>query len=431
MTIPGFKLLSGALPEEKIKPPASSLLSPKGKEGLRDLGRTGARVAENIIGTPGDLATLLLGAGNYATGGSIPTYGQVQEKLPFSLPTTSQTREFGKELTGGILEPQSSGEALWDDIVSGFTNLALPIPGAGKLTAGKAALKGVQATAGALAGKVAENMGFGKTGQAVANTVTSFLTGLTGTKLDLAKQMRNSFDQAEKLSIGKVVDNAVSNKLINKIGKVKKDVEQYTGIAKNFAEDRLKGISQWLPVETPFSDNKLPLPRLMSAVKELNEFYETAKGPERQWLHKITQPIRDALDDYGKTGASPDWAKNYFQSQDIFQGFSQASKAGEFMRKHVSSESLKNPLLKGILFASPFVHKIPHAIGGITAALSAKEAVKVIDFMAHSKIGARAYKSMIVSAMNHNTHEFNKNFKAFDNALSKYGVAPAGFKKVS
>jgi len=429
MEIPGFKLLSGGVPQEQMKPPSpsKSLLSNKGKEGLRDLGRTGARALENLAGIPGDLASLVLGAGNYATRGSIPTYAQVQEKLPVSLPTTSQVREFGKNLTGGILEPQSSGEQLWDDVVSGFTNLIAPIPGTGKLTAAKTALKGVQAVAGSLAGKAAENMGFGQLGQGVANTITTLLTGIAGTKFGLKNQMQNAFDNAEKLSEGKSIGSNITEKLNHNIGKIKQDANAYKGVAKDFAESRIKDIQGWLPVK----GSSLSLPRAMQGIKDLNSFYDTASKAERSWLHKISKPLREALEEYGKAGGAPEWYKDYSQANDLYKGYNTASSVGKFMNDHVNLNTLKNPIVHGVLLASHSYHQLPKALLGLGTAFSAKEAVKIVDFMAHSKVGAQAYKNMIVSSMNHNVHEFNKNVRKFDNALTKYGVAPEGFTKVS
>src|SRR6185369_14441991 len=97
-----------------------------GGAALRTGLRTAARIGEAAVGLPGDIAQAALGAANYVSGGAVPTYGQVQEKLPISLPTSENVKQFQEKATGEYLKPQGENEQTWDDFVGLVTQLAIP-----------------------------------------------------------------------------------------------------------------------------------------------------------------------------------------------------------------------------------------------------------------------------------------------------------------
>ena len=98
----------------------------------RQVPRLAARAGEAVAGLPGDIASLAGTVGNLVSGGNLPTYEDVQEKLPISLPTSSQIREgLTKRITGEALEPKNWVESLADDVVGDFatmTGLGLKAP---------------------------------------------------------------------------------------------------------------------------------------------------------------------------------------------------------------------------------------------------------------------------------------------------------------
>src|SRR6185369_6976858 len=116
-----------------------------GGAALRTGLRTAARIGEAAVGLPGDIAQAALGAANYVSGGAVPTYGQVQEKLPISLPTSENVKQFQEKATGEYLKPQGENEQTWDDFVGLVTQLAIPISGPAGLAKAGATTKALQA----------------------------------------------------------------------------------------------------------------------------------------------------------------------------------------------------------------------------------------------------------------------------------------------
>jgi len=162
--IENFNIDDYEIPVYKPKPSKKSEDKGYLQAGLRKVARAG----EAAGGLPGDILSGAFGLGNYATGGAVPTYEKIQEKLPLSLPTSTQTRESLKKVTGGYLEPEEGKDSFLDNVVSDLATFLTPA-GSGKAKVGKAALKaaGIKAFGGNIAAKGAEALGAGEQGQAL------------------------------------------------------------------------------------------------------------------------------------------------------------------------------------------------------------------------------------------------------------------------
>jgi hypothetical protein len=423
--VPGWKF-ANENPEQSLLPQTAPSKFQKAvgniQRDIRDVTRIGTRVGETIASAPGNIANLVLGVGNYLSGGSIPTYGQVQEKLPFSLPTSSQAKEFTSKLTGGYTDPQSSGEEFIDNVISDFTNLLLP---GGNLKAANIAIKGAQSLAGNVAGKIFENMGFGKGAQTIANIGTTIGTGLVGGRLMLGNRMTTSFDQAEKVAEGQF---AKAGPLVPQIRKVIKDINKRDFPAKNFINERLESLERLIDT----SSGNVPISAITQRVKDLNQFYQQRNLPpgSLKELHYVAQPLRDFIENYIKTGGkeAQEFGKYYREGIDIWKGFNNSSKIGDFLSKHIQSSTLKNPIAKGILFASPWFAKIPHVVAGIGAAIGVRETAKFIDMLSNSKLAAKSFAEIGLTALNNNAGQLNRKLKAFEKAVNDYGILPEGYE---
>ena len=222
----GFKILQGEQIAANEPSQNRYVQQTRGQlgEAARKIGQTGASVASALAGLPGDIAGGALGLTKYATSGATPSYGEVQEKLPISLPTSEQVRGGINRATGGYTEAQTPGEQTWDNIVQTATNLLVPFPTPGKLKAApgivKGAIKGLTResavkglkTAGraaAIAGvgegakELAHSLGAEEGGQALAKLGTMGVASLFGGRRALAKKMGEGYDLSEAAAAGK------------------------------------------------------------------------------------------------------------------------------------------------------------------------------------------------------------------------------------
>lgn len=96
---------SQELPPQEAGPAGSNPLSGLAQGAVQ----VGSKLASGALGAPASIASLGLGAANLVSGGSIPSYGELQEKLPISLPTSSQIEsKIGEYLPEHYLEPNNS-----------------------------------------------------------------------------------------------------------------------------------------------------------------------------------------------------------------------------------------------------------------------------------------------------------------------------------
>lgn len=446
--MPSWEFVEDNADKQVVPETSKPFFNPKGitkgisnlKRDIRDYTRLGSRALEAALGTPGNIADLALGAANYVSGGKVPTYGDIQSKLPVSLPTSSQLKDFSSKVTGGYTNPQSEGEEFWDNVVSDFTALALP---GGFKNLGKLALSAGTSLAANLASKGAKNLGFGKTGQAVAHVGTTLLSGMIGTRNSLANTMRNSFDEAEKAAAGQFANGA---KLSQQIKDVMSKIDKRDFLGKDFITERLGSLKKLIdkksptritnfvkekfPKNLPNSPHSIPIDQVVQRVKDLNTFYgdKNLTKNVRGELHNVAQPLRDFLDEYSRSGtqAAKKFADSYYTARDIWQGFNNSSKIGDFLGKNVNIGTLKNPLAKAILYASPWFNKLPHVLGGVATAVGVREAAKFADLLANSKTAAKAYRDIGLSALSGSAYKANQSLKAFDRAVTDYGYLPEG-----
>lgn len=212
--------------------------------GARTIGRTAARVGEEVLGLPGNLIDVGLGLGSALTGNMIPTYGQIQEKLPISIPTSQNIKQGVTErLTGDYLKPKTSGEEYYDDLVG--TTASLLIPGAGGLlkgglkAAGKTIGKNAVLAFGAdLAGRSAEKAtGSPLAGGLVKVGALALGSTLMGSK-KISTMINEQYDEARNIARTKNL-RGETTKLSEDLTKVNKNIKG--NLALSEAEEKEMG----------------------------------------------------------------------------------------------------------------------------------------------------------------------------------------------
>lgn len=165
--------------------------------------RTLARAGETIAGTPGNLLSLALNAGNWVTGKKIPGSETIQEYA-----TSEGIKKHVTEgLTGEYLKPQGKGEEYWDEFVGDTAGLLVPFLGtaakggktlamAGKALGKAAAVAGVAQGAGHATEKLFDSP---IAGTGVKLGVTLLGTTALGSKL-LSTAVKDRYETADKLA---------------------------------------------------------------------------------------------------------------------------------------------------------------------------------------------------------------------------------------
>jgi hypothetical protein len=382
-----------SLPETTVAPHHAASATAQQPSGiLRNVARTGARVAESLAGLPGDVLSGTFGVGNYLTGGRIPTYESVQEKAGSfpTLPTSSQLREtVTKGFTGEALEPQTEGEALYDTIVSDIATLGAPVKG--KIPFKSAIIKSLSGNA---ASWLTKEVGGSEGAQTGAKLGTMVLAGLAGGRRTLAKRMANSYGRAETLikeATGQADNLARETKPI--LDTVSKGV---LTPSKALVKEHVEAIQKSI------NNGKIGLTDALELKRDINEvLYRTAHVPKRArpLLRQMSGNLNKVLADYGKI--NPEFAKYFYEAEDIYKGLNKGSIVNKFLQKHVNIEgSLKNPLSKIILLGSGYkLGGIPGAIGSMASAASTREAVKGLEFIFNSSTARKYYADIVKSSL--------------------------------
>jgi len=399
---------SPVLPKEKPEPKVTT--ETKGSWG-RDIARTVARGTESVVGLPGDIAGAALGLGSYLSGGKIPTYDQVQEKMPISLPTSEQVRTgVTKKLTGEYLEPKNESEKFYDEVVGDLASFMIPIKG-------KIPFKGaiLRAVGGNTASWLTKEVGGGEGWQAGAKLGFNLLAGLPGGRSKLSTKMEESYKTAEALGKGA---KHTAKSLQEETNKIMKFAD--SGIetpVKKFLKGPISNIQDHIAKGNISVDNAWQLKR------DVNSLIGDMATPRaaKPYLKKLTNNLNDVLKDYGKK--NPEFYKNFSEAEDIYKGLNQASSVNRFLQKNVNIEdTLKNPLVKGLFLGGVFMHGgVPGEIAAIGSAYTAREGVKALEFLKNSKQARTFYANTVKASLAGNTATASRNLSKLDKlAEEKY-----------
>lgn len=365
--------------------------------------RTGARLFESAAGTPGNILSTGLGALNYvgqAIGDPhpIPTYEQIQEKLPVSFPTTAQLRGATQNLTGSELEPESPLGEKYDSAVQTVGNL---IAGGTNFIP---AIKG--AIGGELFDTVAEYLGGGDLVRGIAKTAGIFSGVGTFRGRELKKTYEENYDKFGKSIEGKKVP---SKELYQDIEKIYDEyVASGDSPAKNFARERLKAIEQSI------DGDSIDASKLWKLKKNANKFFAEASSDERKVLTQIIEAEKKALAHLG-----PDY-KFLEAADDIYSSFMQSSSAMRVIKKAIPNADSLVPWLKPILgIGAHATQKLPYAAGAYGIFKGAKEINMARKFLG-TNTGKEFYTKILKDAAGGSAATIAKDVAKLNNAAKKF-----------
>lgn len=463
----GFQTLSGKeLVKSKLSPYLSNTEESVISKGVRGAVRTSARVLENVLGGAGNLVGGAVNLANYATGGRTPTYEQVQEKLPVSLPTSNQIKPLTNYLSGGLSTSQTSGEESYDSFIDTMASLLTPIPTPSKIKAVPGAIKagakflskeGVKASAKAIAKPLARAAGITALGKAAEGTAESLgaspevqfaakigtmgVASLFGGRAALTKKMSEAYDLSKIESQGKGIPSGDMIDSVNKIEKLVSENKDFP--AKEFIKQRIDAIKALYKSDSgllnehgnPITKPEIPITDLVDLKKGINEFFTDPSIPHKAQRHlaNVVRPISDELKKYAKK--DPKFGQYYTPAEDIFTGLTKFSDASKFLNKHINLDNVKNLGLKTVLGgAGWYFGGAPGAIGAIGGLFGLREASKFKDFLKNSSEATKTYKKMFEYGARGAAQDSARELSKLDRLAEMQGFAfepEEGFEKLS
>ena len=333
--------------------------------------RTASRAGEAVLGAPGDVGATVLGIGNWATNGVIPSYGQLQEVLPFLPPTSDDIKQFVGKATGGYTNPRGGLEETVDNVASTVASLFLPSKfkslfagNLAKVISPKAAeraanivlpFSGVSikkalglAAAGEGASLAASALGAGPLGQAGAKLAAMTLASTGTPKQLLTSKMKEAYDASDKSVAGPLsIKNTIGiNPTLTKINEFKSKVrrsaspnkDQILGITneieKGLKESRGLAAKKGFKVRASVAD-------VVNQKKSLNEWYglstnqrvagEQFLSPSaRKYITELGNILEQPLAKYGETNHT--FGANRALANDLYAGLANPLKVGGFIK---------------------------------------------------------------------------------------------------
>lgn len=421
---------AGYSPEE-----ITTFLSKKSEpqEGLaenigRQVGRSGARVAETVLGAPRAFGDFLEGLvpeeriKNLAekVGLRKPVEKGFEFRKKFAphklLPKSEDIRKnVTKFIFGEKLEPKNKWEEKADSLISDFAALAIPLPG-NQLKLLKPALLALGGNA------VAEGVGWAG-GTEKQKTYAKIGTILAGSMINpksaetLKKQL---YDEARSLRAPDAKVDAF--KLQNNVKKYRQDLQKggsapyKTAALKKLDELEEAAKSGDIGVEE-LEKFKISINTLRGALYEEFKGNKAGRKLAKASLDRVSNIVDKGLDVYGF--ANPEWLSVYRQANEVHGAIAQSSRARNFIAR-----TAKKYGVHGILPALGIGHAvgIPGVVGMAGTAAAGTAAVmggEIIAKFAKSPTLRKHYMDLINSAMKEDAILVHKNLEKLKKELEK------------
>jgi hypothetical protein len=308
---------------------------------LRNATALGASAVSGIAGAPGNLLNFGLGAANYLSGGKVPSYQDVQENLPVSLPTSTQVKEkIGSLLPQDYLKPQSKEAEYINSFVEDLSSMVVPgkipfLSSLGKIPFIKS-LK--TAAASNLVPYSVSKAGFGKDAENVAKIIT--LTGPSlidaGSLSKASGKLKNdAMKLAESTPISAAGLPAVTGKLYKWLSSSKEMTPAQDSLTKSLSD-----------VGSSFSKGKIPANKLIDLAEKVSEASKDTKAIEG--FEPLFKSVEKGITDILKAGKGTYWAP-YERALSIESALNERSVLLDSLNKIKSKFDTISPTTKTIL----------------------------------------------------------------------------------
>ena len=390
----------------------------------RTAARSGSRVAETLLGLPGDLRNFAgflgdsIGSGLRSLTGLQPKTEeqlaqdkQLQRKLSYLdplayLPTSERLKEASETATGGYTAPQTGVEAFTDDVVSDFASLAIPVKG--KIPFARAIGTSLFANLGSQGVK---SIGGGDTAAAATKLGLMTVAGLVGRK-SAEKHVTSLYDKAESL----VPEGAATST---------KDMQtNITKLQKNLlkgalTEEKAPTIQYLNSLNAKIQDGKIPVDELIEFRRNANSFLRGNKEKTAKfYMRDFANIINEGLQGYG--ASNPEFAKIYRDANTGFRGLAESNKISRAISKRVNVNKLDphTSALLGYTVAKSALSASPGVIAPIAGTASAALGLQTLGRLKNPVL-RKHYQSVLKAAAQDNGAGIVRNVNLLDKAMKK------------
>lgn len=406
----------------------------KPKESLssnigRQAGRTGARIAETVLGAPralGEFGEMLIPEKALKKGAEKIGLKEPVEKglefvkkhAPYKLfPKTEDIREnITKRLFGEKLEPKTKWEKKADELVSDFAALAIPLPGKqlSLLKPGLLALGGNAASdvVGKMGGTEKEKT-YAKLGTIVAGSMIN-----PGSAQKLGKSLYAQAKEARPTDAKIGAKNLLKNS---------ESFEKQLLKGDPGASSKKKSLDLIKEIKSKIKNDNIEIEELEQFKRDINEarssLYETFKSDKvgkksaKRNLDMVSNLVDKSLKEYGKV--NPEWEAFYRPANEVHGAIAQSHKArNNIMRvaKKYGMHAILPALGIGHFGGGPGMAGI---VGSAAAGTAIVGGLEIGARFAKSPVLQKHYINLINSALKDDIVAMHENLKRLEKELKK------------
>ena len=390
------------------EPQESSILGNIFDEGKRHLERTGSNISTRLLGTPGDIFSLI---NDYIAGPTVSGFTG-QKAVPYEetilskgFPTTESLRQRNQ-----APQAQNEVEKFVDDVVEDTAMLFSP----SKI--GKYGVKGLN-----FFKNLAKSLGANFLGETAKQNISEesspyvkagslFLTSLLDQE-SAAKQVGKLYQEAEKNlpSTAKISAHSL-NKNLDSLAHTITKGRPYENLSapERFVIDQINKVKNL--TQTGEINIHQAIAQKRSLNKELATLYKEVPGGKEQknvknLAKQITGYLGKTIEDYGKTNKA--FYKPYKDADQAFGTLANSNFVSSWIEKNLT----QHPVINGLahMFA------VPIKMGA--AAILPYQVTKLTYRISKSPTLAKIYAKTMKAAANEDKLLFNKYFKELDQAL--------------
>lgn len=384
------------------------------KEGGRHVLRTGARVAETLVGLPGDIRDVSKFAGSWLGDKARSLIGKdpltdeqrsyIEEemkpgdfdllgRLTESLPTSSSLREnVTRKYTEDYLEPQNEWERFADDVAGDFAALAIPVRG--KIPFARSLGTSIFANAG---GEVAGAFG-GEKVKDYTKLGLLFTSGMIGHKMGGVKKYINGLynDMRAEVPEGAKVS---SKQLAKELKKVKSTLRKGDPSAPS-KQEAFKKIEA---IQKKMKGGEIAIDEVLELTRNTNEsIYGLGdlKRSENQ-LYSIRKALQDTSKEYGSQNAG--FLEKLNEANQAFAATETSRNVGNFVRKNIKPRDYVHAA--GVLGLEGAVLGAPTAlttIGAGAAVAATAYSAEIMKRIAKSPALRKYYQNVVTNSLKQN-----------------------------
>lgn len=277
---------------------------------------------------------------------------------------------------------------------------------------------------GNLAGLAAHQFGATPKGEAGVKLGTMLLSSLHGGRSALAQQYENQYKNVQE---GIKDLNLPAHKL-------EKDLADFIKKTKagGLSSAKKEALEQAQHLGTQIEGAKIPAENIWQFKKDINQalFALKPNDPERKYLEQLIGIAKDNLKPIGS-----ELYGQLASADEIFGSLAESRKLGNFVKKYINPNSIKNNYVKMALKGLSYA--VPPAIGGAgyytggpvglglagglgSLGIAVNESVKFINLLNKSPQARKVYGDMLISGLQGNAGVFRKHLAKLDQVANNF-----------